>query len=254
MLTMNHTAVYFLKALRAFEEETKDRNLAVKNAVEYIDKNVSLLLLPDAIRMYGPRQQFHFTEHPVTHEVSSVKFNTTPDKLKGIKDAFEADLKADIPKCVIDEMSHPEVFAEVNPTWAETAYATHLYQDCAWDKWIREMVFIGQRFDDKFSYYKNGREVNGSTFRQELGPLDNVFFQEIAKQIYAEFGVLLNEDWFEKHVYANFLRDYDKELADNTWKYIKLPSLDENLQLPDFVPEGELSEAVTKMTEATVLF
>lgn len=161
--------------------------------------------------------------------------------------------KADIPKCVIDEMSHPEVFAEVNPAWAETAYATHLYQDCAWDKWIREMVNISERFDDKFSYYKNRREVDGATFRQELGPLDNVFFQKIAKQIYAEFGVLLNEDWFEKHVYANFLREYDKELADNTWKYIKLQSLDEILQLPDFVPEGELSEAVTKMTEATVL-
>ena len=74
-------------------------------------------------------------------------------------------------------------------------------------------------------------EADGATFRQELGPLDNVFFLEIAKQIYAEFGIFLNEDWFEKHVYANFL-----------------------MQLPDFVPEGELSEAVTKMTEATILF
>jgi len=254
MLTMNHTAVCFLKALRAFKEETQNRNLAVKKAEEYIDKNVALLLLPDAIRMYGPRQQFHFTEHFVTQDVSTVKFNTTPDKLKGIKDAFEADLKADIPKCVIDERSHPEVFAEVNPTWVETAYSTHLIQDCVWDKWIREMVCVVERFDDKFSYYRNGRQVDGATFRQELGPLDNVFFQEIAKKIYAEFGVILNEDWFEEHVYANLLKEYDKELAENTWKYIKLPSMDETLQLPDFVPVGELSEAVKKMTEATILF
>lgn len=254
MLTMNHTAVYFLKTLRAFEKKTEERNLVVTKAEKYIDENVTLLILPDAIRMYGPRQQFHFTEHPFTHEVSSVKFNTTPDSLKGIKDAFEADLKANIPKCVIDEMSHPEVFAGINPNWAETAYSTHLYQDCAWDKWIREMVNISGRFNDKFSYYKNERKVDGATFRQELSSLDNVFFQKIAKQIYAEFSVLLNEDWFEKHVYANFLRDYDKELAENTWKYIKLPSLDENIELPDFVPKAEFERAVTKMTEATVLF
>ena len=251
---MNHTAVAFLKALETFQNETKNRSLSVEKAEEYIDKNVALLLLPNAIGMYGPRQQFHFTEHPFTKEVSSVKFKTTPDHLKGIKDEYEADLKADIPKCVIDEVSHLEVFATINPTWAETAYATHLYQDYAWDEWIRNVVNVSERFEDKFTYTRNGRIVDGATFRQKLDSLNNVFFQKIAKKIYAEFGVLLDKEWFEKHVYANLLKAYDKEVAENTWKYINPPSLDAKISLPDCVLKGELAKAVTKMTEATMLF
>ena len=44
------------------------------------------------------------------------------------------------------------VFVKVNPTWANTAYLIHLYQDCAWDNWIREMVDVSERLKDKFIY------------------------------------------------------------------------------------------------------
>lgn len=252
MLTMNHAAVMYLAALRKFGTKGNTQ-CTVEMANNYFDQNIAVLLLPDAIRMYGPRQQFHFTEHPVSGKISGVKLNTTPDKLKGIKNAFDANLMPDIPKCVIDEMSHPEEFTKINPGWAKTAYMTHLGQDCAWDEWIREMVDVSARLEDKFVYKKTGKVVDGTTFRKELGPLDNVFFQVIAKKIHAEFSILLDKEWFEKHVYANFMAAYDQELAANTWKYINIPSMDAALTLPAFVAVGEL-EAADRMVEATILY
>ena len=77
MLTMNHTITKLLAML----EEGQD--------ISTIDTLVSQLLLPDAIRMYGPRQVFHFTEHPITGNVSTVVLHTTPDNLKGIKTSWK---------------------------------------------------------------------------------------------------------------------------------------------------------------------
>ena len=252
MLTMNHSATMYLAAFREFCKIAKgDKNHAIEMTNEYFDKNVVVLLLPDAIRMYGPRQQFHCTEHPITHEISSVRFLTTPDKLKKIKSLYKASLQPDIPKCVSDEMSHPETFIAENPEWAESAYVTHLIQDYSWDKWLRERVDVTERLLDRFVYKTTGEVVDGATFRKELGPIDNVFFQKIAKTIYEESGVLLNQEWFEEHVYKNMLKAYDEELAENTWKYIKLPNLEEEIKLPAFIFEHELNCAVEKMVKAT---
>ena len=117
MLTMNHTITKVLSML----ENGQD--------ISNINTLVSQLLLPDAIRMYGPRQVFHFTEHPITGNVSTVVLHTTPDNLKGIKDKLETNLQSDIPKAAVDEVSHPEVFAQLNPDWVGSGYETHLHQD-----------------------------------------------------------------------------------------------------------------------------
>lgn len=241
MIIINHTATLVLTSLRAGA------------TIEDIKKKIPTLLLPDAIRMYGPRQQFHFTEHPITGKVSWVKFNGSPDNLKGIKDAFEAHLQEDIPKCVIDELSHPEVFMIQNPEWAKTTYLTHLNQDCAWDHWIRTLVDISKRFDDNFTYVNSGATVDGQTFRKDLGPLDNIYFVTISKIIYEEFGIKLDQEWFEENVHKVMLEAYDEELAENTWKYINLPS-EEDVTLPAFVPADSLNYAVEKMAAATALF
>lgn len=254
MLTMNHTATYYLAALRQFIKITKgDKGQAVEMADEYLQKNVAVLLLPDAIRMYGPRQQFHCTEHPNTHAISSVRFLTTPDKLRRIKNLYKANLQPGIPKCVIDEMSHPETFIAENPEWAESAYVTHLVQDYFWDKWIREKVDVTDRLLDKFVYKQTGEVVDGATLRKELGPLDNVFFQKIANAILEEFGVLLNEEWFEKNVHAVMLALYDEEIAENTWKYINLPSMEAEIELPAFICKHELDCAVENLIKATTM-
>lgn len=252
MQTMNHTAVFFLKALRVFFKNEENYHIAEVRATKYVEENIPLLLLPDAIRMYGPRQQFHFTEHPTTKKTSGVVFNTTPNNLKGIKELFQANLQSDIPKCVIDEISHPEEFARTNPSWKKTAYMTHLYQDYNWDKEIRSMVDISERFNDIFIYQKNNMIVDGVTFRRHLRELDNLFFIEIAKIIYNEFGVSISEKWFEEHVYRSILREYDKELADNTWQYIQLPS--KKATIPDFILKEEIKALVEKMTDLSIMF
>ena len=72
------------------------------------------------------------------------------------------------------------------------------------------------------------------------------------KTIEKEFGILLDQEWFEKHVHAIMLEKYDEELAENTWKYINLPNIDEEINLPTYVCEYELDAAVTKMLETTI--
>lgn len=239
MLTMNHTATKVLAMLKNGEDLSK------------IDTIVSQLLLPDAIRMYGPRQVFHFTEHPVTGKCSSVVIKTTPNQLKGIKNHLETNLQPDIPKAAVDEMSHPEVFAELNPAWVGSGYETHLYQDMAWDTWIRTLIDVSDRFNDRFVYNRTGRVVDGATLRKDLFPMDDLFFIAVAKRIQTEYGITIDADWFEEHVHQNLLRDYDEELAENTWKYINIPSLDKPIDLPEFVTQEEIEAEIDKIVEAS---
>lgn len=239
MLTMNHSITKIASMLHEGQD------------INNFDTIVSQLLLPDAIRMYGPRQVFHFTEHPVTGKCSSVVIKTTPNQLKGIKGKLETNLQSDIPKAAVDEMSHPEVFAELNPAWVGSGYETHLYQDMAWDTWIRTLIDVSGRFDDKFVYNRTGRVVDGATLRKDLFPMDDLFFIAVAKRIQTEYGITIDADWFEKHVHQNLLRDYDEELAENTWKYINVPELDKQIVLPEFVTQEEIEAEIDKIVEAS---
>lgn len=239
MLTMNHT----ITKIAAMLQDGQDINK--------IDTIVSQLLLPDAIRMYCPRQVSHFTEHPVTGKVSSVVIHTTPDNLKGIKDKLETNLQPNIPKAVVDERSHPEVFAELNPNWVGSGYEVHLNQDMAWDTWMRKLVDHSGRFDDKFIYNRTGRCVDGATYRKDLFPMDDLFFIAVAKRVKAEYGVVIDANWFETHVHQSMLRDYDEELAENTWKYINIPSLDKVIELPEFVTEADIRAEIDNVIAAS---
>lgn len=239
MLTMNHSITKIASMLHEGQD------------INNFDTIVSQLLLPDAIRMYGPRQVFHFTEHPVTGKCSSVVIKTTPNQLKGIKNHLETNLQPDIPKAAVDEMSHPEVFAELNPAWVGSGYETHLYQDMAWDTWIRTLIDVSDRFNDRFVYNRTGRVVDGATLRKDLFPMDDLFFIAVAKRIQTKYGITIDADWFEKHVHQNLLRDYDEELAENTWKYINIPSLDKPIDLPEFVTQEEIEAEIDKIVKAS---
>lgn len=239
MLTMNHTITKLLSML----EEGQD--------ISTIDTLVSQLLLPDAIRMYGPRQVFHFTEHPVTNKVSTVVLHTTPDNIKGIKNNLETNLQADLPKAAVDEMSHPEVFAQLNPDWVGSGYETHLHQDVEWDKWIRSLIDVSGRFDDRFIYNRTGKVVDGATLRKDLFPMDDLFFIAVAKRIKEEYGINIDANWFEEHIHQSLLRDYDEDLAENTWKYINIPDLDKPIVLPEFVTQEEIEAEIDKIVEAS---
>ena len=239
MLTMNHSITKIASMLHEGQD------------INNFDTIVSQLLLPDAIRMYGPRQVFHFTEHPVTGKCSSVVIKTTPNQLNGIKNHLETNLQSDIPKAAVDEMSHPEVFAELNPAWVGSGYETHLYQDMAWDTWIRTLIDVSDRFNDRFVYNRTGRVVDGATLRKDLFPMDDLFFIAVAKRIQTEYGITIDADWFEEHVHKSLLRDYDEELAENTWKYINVPELDKQIDLPEFVTQEEIEAEIDKIVEAS---
>ncbi len=239
MLLMNHTISKVLALLRTGK------------SLEEIDGIIPTLLLPDALRMYGPRQVFHFTEHPLTGKVSTVTFHSTPNNLKGIKDTLEKHLQENIPQAAVDESSHPEIFKKLNPNWIDSQYETHLHQDFEWDRWIRTLVDVSKRFDDEFVYNRTGKVVNGATFRRDLAPLNDKFFISTVQKIKSEYNITIDADWFEKHVHQILLKNYDEELAENTWKYIDIPTVDKAIVLPEFVTEMELNSEIDRIVDAS---
>lgn len=254
MTTRNHTAFFFLRVLKFFEKEIPERNLEliVKLAEDFLDKNVALLLLPDALRMYGPHQLFHFTKHPFTGEVSWVKFKSNPKKLKKVE--YISCLQKEIPACVIDELSDLIIFIKKNNKWRYTAYATHLYQDYDFDKWIRERVDVSERFRNVYTYIKPRKVVSGTKLRKDIALLDEILFKEISKVIHDKYGVVLNKEWYENHVYKNLMREYTEDMAKNTWSFIEIPSTSQITDIPEFVDLAEIVNKVEEFTNNTVLF
>ena len=116
---------------------------------------------------------------------------------------------------------------------------------------IRTLIDVSGRFDDKFIYNRTGKVVDGATLRKDLFPMDDLFFIAVAKRIKSEFGISIDSDWFEKHVHQSFLRDYDEELANNTWKYINIPALDKPLVLPEFVTEAQIIAEIDNVIKAS---
>lgn len=252
MWTTTHVLAYYLKALRAFEQLSKNRKIAVKEAEEYLKKNIATLILPDVLGQYAPRRQFHFNESP-NGEVSNITFITNPDDLKDIRHKYVADLKPSPRDCAVRGTYHPEWFSVINPGWESTAYSVHLYQDYAWDRCMQEMVDYSQRFSDKIVYRNTGKVVDGSTFHNKVTLINEVVFKKISRRIYEEFGTTTDKKWFKNTVYPILSREYDVQTANDALEIMKFPKSKPKVEIPEFVPEGEIDVIVVKIIASTFL-
>ena len=253
MWTTNNILAYYLKILRTAEQVTDNRESVIKKANLYFEKNVAVLVLPDALQQYGPKRQFHFTEN-FNGEVSGIVFTTTPDNLKGIRTKYTADLKTSSNTCAVITNFHPEVFQSLNPAWARTAYATHLYQDSAYDISLQEVVDYSEYFLDTVIYKNSGKKVKGSSFHNKMTIVNEIMFKKISRRIYEEFGIIIDKKWFERKVYSALLKEYDSEMAIKTWEKMKFPTTKDMIKLPEFISEEDIDTMILKILVASYVY
>lgn len=219
MITLQHSALYYLAM------GNKRKSCYLKEFME----EVPFVLLPDAIRAYiGPRQAGHFEITPDGKTYSWMEYpneatirNLTKQNAASMIRHF---VVPDLPKCVIGERTNIEAFDRYN--WAHKHYhslRTHMVQDCVMDSILRDdMIDVSDRFNDRFIIRHNGVVIDGATLRQQIALFETLGFLKLVKSVYMVTGQLLNQEWYERNVLTAMLYLYPEDLAQNTYKFMKI--------------------------------
>lgn len=230
MITLQHTAV---SILALWDKNRDDSDKFFKELI-----SLGWILLPDAIRAYvGPRQPSHFEETPDGTDVSWMEF-PMPDTLWELNKEASSEVieyyVAATPKCVVGERTNLSTFDRHNythPYFHEIR--AHLLQDCILDEVVRKLVDVSNRFDDTFVVNHNHSVMTGNEFRKEIAVFEQIGFLHLVGEVYKKTGLLLNQDWYDKNVYPILLATYPRDLADNTYKYMRIPE-EINLRIQKF--------------------
>lgn len=223
MITLQHSAVYVL-ALNSKANTTYEFSCR-------LEKEIPWLLLPDAIRAYtGARQTSHFEELPDKTDVSWMKFPygkiLSELTKENSKEMILMHLSKNTPKCVIGEETRLEVFDSKNyghPNYHQLR--CHLIQDYILDKSLRGLVDVTGRFNDEFIVNSNRTlKLDGKLLREQVALFEKYGFLHLVGKVYEKTGFLLNQEWFDKNVREALLNsDYPKDLAENTYRFMKIP-------------------------------
>lgn len=235
MNTLQHSLVTYLSNPDKFQER------------------IATNLLPDAIRMYtGPRQYSHFEASPTGEDVSYMEYPIDVQSLT--KETVNAALTesghlvSDIPPCVLGEESIIDKFKETNQHLPESYYEgvlIHLVEDHRFDELIRDVINCSDMYNDKF--YFEGVELNGKAVRSVIAQIEDYGVYALAKQCYEQYGVVVNQDWFEENVLPELQNCYPEEMANNTYKYMSInPQINEWITKCDFshMTQAPLAEHV----------
>ena len=251
LATANHVLITLYAGLNWAKGISRSYQSIKGYAESYINQNVAHLLLPKAMELYGEERHTHFIEDPHTKQVSAIVIKSNPTNMKNLQFTIEENQEKRTKKPIINGIIHNEIFREKNSEWEETAYSTHLYQDNAWYLWITHRIVENMKnYEGKYIYRRTGEIVGEETLKKNLEELNEIIFQRFFEKIHTEYGILADEKWFEQHVYANLLKNYSKELAEYTWKDIKIPSR-QTKKLPDFISEEELRYGINKLENDT---
>lgn len=206
-------------------------------------KDIVWILLPDGIRAYsGPRQMSHFESTPDGKDNAWMIFPNARDLKLLSKENFKDVVKMYIPeggypKCVIGEQTMVGSFDAKN--YGHPFYhplRMHMQQDCVLDLVLREvLVDVKDRFNDRFTVRWNKQVIDGATLRKQVAMFENLGFIHLAGKVYERTGKLVGNSWFEEYVHEPLLRAYPKDLAESTFKYIKMPEgIDLRIMTKDF--------------------
>lgn len=196
--------------------------------IKAFDKEVAHCLLPDSIRAYiGPRPLSHFEENPDRNDISWYKY---PVDLKSMtKDSALAEEKylADIRlKSCLGENSHIFKFIETNrhlPKLEFDGVMTHLIQDYIYDDWIRKTIDCSNKYEPDAKFIFEGNEYDSKGIRQIVEDIEQYGFYILAYLCYQNYGITINQKWFDENLFEALKRDYPLDLAESTYKYMKIP-------------------------------
>ena len=235
MKTNTHSAFDWLGLWERYE------GLPLEFIYQKYHKMIPYALLPDAIRRYvGPRQASHF-EDGVDGGNSWMKFPEA-ETLKvlskeNVSQLVKFSVLEGIKPCVIGEYTNREAFDAHNLMHTQyLALATHLAQDNALDTYLRHMMInVADRYDDKFVIRHSGKVIDGKTLRQQVSIFEDLLFLKIAGIVYHKTGTVLNARWFEENVYSPLCCAYSQDLADGTFKFMKMSDeLNARIEKHDF--------------------
>lgn len=200
-----------------------------KGTMQTFKHEIPWTLLPDAIRAYsGPRQMSHFEETPDGTDTAWMIFPNEITLGKLSKETFEERVKFyrpdGYPKCVIGEATSLETFDVKNYGHRHYhALRMHMIQDIILDNVLRdELVEVSGRFKDEFRVRWNHQVIDGATLRKQVAMFENLGFIHLAGKVYECTGRLLTNKWFEEYVLEPLKAQYPADLADNTFKYMRL--------------------------------
>ena len=213
MITLQHTLVTLL-GLRGNERE--------------LDEEIQYVLLPDAIRRYcGPRQYSHFEK---SYDGKDTSWLAYPRDLKTLTkeeaEKLPKHIVSEVKPCVLGETTSIESFEEHNTHLNYRYFAgvkKHLTQDYIFDRFIREKIDCSRMYEDKFVF--EGQEYDGKGVRGLIADIENQGLYILAYMAEKTYGKKTNQAWFDKHVKERLDEEYSEDLADGTYKYMKIPEV-----------------------------
>lgn len=221
MITRQHTAISFMAH-------------SSKGSIQTFKQEIPWILLPDGIRAYsGPRQMSHFEQLPDATDTAWMIFPDEVTLRKLSKDTFEEKVRCYLPdgypKCVIGEDTDLNMFDVKNyGNRHYHALRMHMVQDIILDNVLRDkLVSVSGRFKDKFTVMWNHQEIDGATLRTQVAMFENLGFIHLAGKVFERTGRVLNNKWFEEYVLEPLCAAYPEDLAQNTFKYMRLSDEDD---------------------------
>lgn len=211
MITLQHTLIT-LFANNGNEQE--------------LEKEISYVLLPDAIRKYcGPRQYSHFEINPKNEDISWIQYPVNLKQLNKEKvDELPKHLSDDITPCALGEETMISSFENHNKHLPMNEYfgiKKHLVQDKVFDEWIRRQVDCTNKYGNKFVF--QGKEYDGNEIRKLIADIESQGLYILAYMCYETYGIITNQEWFDKHVKEQLDQSYSQDLSDGTYKYMIIP-------------------------------
>lgn len=206
--------------------------------IDKFKKKIAYALLPDAIRMYTKYRQYSHFEQGLNKDVSWIKF---PMNIKNISPTILNDSECHlvpsecIPTCVIGEPTIFDKFKETNKHLPDIYYdgiAKHLIQDIIFDDFVRTVFDCSKMYEDKFKV--NNKYYNGKEFRNIIGKTEQQLFYFMSWFIRDEYGIIVDQNWFDENIYPVLKLMYPEEMADNTYKYMRIdPQTNEWIRTDD---------------------
>ena len=219
--------------------------------LDYIKENAAAIIFPDAIRAYSKIRAYSHFEKSIEEDSGYGEFSINkgggliaywemPSDMKNInQESINESLKsAKMPyrtaKCVIGEMSDINRFYETNshlPSKMFRGIEEHLKEDILFDIFFRKQLDTSQRFKDIFYIYRGNKikKLDGIGARKFATEIEQQGIYILAYLIHKDYGLTINQQWFDNVIKPVLFRDYSEELAEKTFSFMKIDEEVNNL-------------------------
>lgn len=189
---------------------------------------LAAIMFPDAIRFYTKQREYsHFEENYNNTDVSYMYYPNTMKNISEESLLVDAHL-AKTKSAIIGEKTNLDIFKKYNSKLPQSMYKgiyNHLIQDIIFDDFVRQKFDCSRKYEDIFIYKNSMNEefiqkLNGVNFKKLLAEIEEFGIYILAYLFSINRNLCINRDWINEKILPILYEEYDKELADNTAKYL----------------------------------